>query len=70
MRALAAGEKAAGESARFPTLGCWSATAAEPLQAATFSGVVAETLTAKSSERCGRCGDAGSLENQKRHGYF
>lgn len=41
-------------------------TAAEPSQAATLPDVVAETLTARSSERRGRIGDAGSLENQKR----
>jgi len=45
-------------------------TAAEPSQAATLPDVVAETLTARSSERRGRIGDAGSLENQKRQGYF
>lgn len=64
------GEEATRESVRFRTLGCWPVTAAEPSQAATLTDVVAETLTARSSERRGRIGDAGSLENQKRQGYF
>ena len=64
------GEEASRETVRFRTLGCWPVTAAEPSQAATLADVVSETLTAKASERRGRIGDAGSLENQKRQGYF
>ena len=64
------GEEARRESVRFRTLGCWPVTAAEPSHAATLTDVVSETLTAKASERRGRIGDAGSLENQKRQGYF
>ena len=64
------GEEASRETVRFRTLGCWPVTAAEPSQANTLPDVVTETLTAQSSERRGRIGDAGSLENQKRQGYF
>lgn len=64
------GEEAQRESVRFRTLGCWPVTAAEPSHAATLTDVVSETLMARSSERRGRIGDAGSLENQKRQGYF
>jgi len=64
------GEEAQIESVRFRTLGCWPVTAAEPSRAATLAEVLSETLSAQSSERRGRIGDAGSLENQKRQGYF
>lgn len=64
------GEEAQPETVRFRTLGCWPVTAAEPSHALTITDVVAETLTAHSSERRGRIGDAGSLERSKREGYF
>lgn len=64
------GEEAKLERVRFRTLGCWPVTAAEPSRAATLTDVLSETLAAHSSERRGRIGDAGSLERQKREGYF
>lgn len=64
------GEEAKLERVRFRTLGCWPVTAAEPSRAATLTDVLSETLAAQSSERRGRIGDAGSLERQKREGYF
>ncbi len=64
------GEQMELEMVRFRTLGCWPVTAAEPSRAATIADVVAETLAAKNSERRGRIGDGGSLERQKREGYF
>lgn len=65
-----AGEQARIETVRFRTLGCWPVTAAEPSRATTLAEVVEETLGARSSERRGRIGDGGSLERQKREGYF
>lgn len=64
------GEAVQFEAVRFRTLGCWPVTAAEPSQARTLTDILSETLSAQSSERRGRIGDAGSLERQKREGYF
>ena len=58
---------------RFRTLGCWPVTAAEASDAETLEAVVAQTLRSRRSERSGRLGDrdaGGSLEQQKRDGYF
>ena len=60
-------------SVRFRTLGCWPVTAAIASDAVDVSAVVHETEAAKGSERQGRLGDresGGSLERQKREGYF
>ena len=64
------GEEAVPELVRFRTLGCWPVTAADPSNADTMGAVVMETLSARTSERRGRIGDGGSLERQKREGYF
>lgn len=64
------GEQAHVESVRFRTLGCWPVTAAQRSDATTMAEVAAETLSARTSERVGRISDAGSLERQKREGYF
>jgi sulfate adenylyltransferase subunit 2 len=64
------GEQAILEMVRFRTLGCWPVTAAEASSADTLAAVVLETRAALSSERAGRIGDGGSLERQKREGYF
>ncbi|CAM5472445.1 sulfate adenylyltransferase subunit CysD [Mycolicibacterium aubagnense] len=64
------GETALPEKVRFRTLGCWPVTAAQPSEAETIAAVVLETLRAETSERHGRLGDNGSLERQKREGYF
>ncbi len=58
---------------RFRTLGCWPVTGAIESGASDIAGVLAETRSAKVSERQGRLGDseAGeSLEGKKREGYF
>jgi len=60
-------------SVRFRTLGCWPVTGAIASEAKDLKAVVGETLTASASERQGRVGDSdagGSLEQQKRQGYF
>lgn len=63
-------ETAIKENVRFRTLGCWPVTAAHPSDAADLASVVWETLQARTSERLGRISDSGSLEAQKREGYF
>lgn len=55
---------------RFRSLGCWPVTAAVRSDAEDIEHVVWETVTARVSERNGRVSDAGSLEAQKRQGYF
>lgn len=63
-------EKPAVETVRFRTLGCWPVTGAVRSDAATSKHVALENLTANTSERRGRVSDNGSLEAQKRSGYF
>lgn len=70
---LRPGEEVAMRQVRFRTLGCWPVTAAIASDAADLGSVVLETLGATASERQGRLADrdgAGSLEEQKRAGYF
>jgi sulfate adenylyltransferase subunit 2 len=58
---------------RFRTLGCYPLTAAVESTAATLDEIVAETLSATTSERQGRIIDhdgAGSMERKKQEGYF
>ena len=55
---------------RFRSLGCWPVTAATESGAETLTEVVKETLQSSRSERNGRIGDEGTLEHQKRDGYF
>lgn len=57
-------------SVRFRTLGCWPVTAAISSTADSIERVVAETASSAVSERQGRVSDEGSLEAQKRKGYF
>jgi sulfate adenylyltransferase subunit 2 len=57
-------------SVRFRTLGCWPVTAAILSEADTLERVAAETASSAMSERQGRMSDEGSLEAQKRQGYF
>ena len=67
------GERADCRLVRFRTLGCWPVTGAIESDATNLGAVLAETLASRSSERHGRTGgqDAGgSLERQKREGYF
>ena len=58
------------EIVRFRSLGCWPVTAATRSDARDLASVVRETLFTKISERNGRVSDSGSLEEQKREGYF
>ena len=58
---------------RFRTLGCYPLTGAIESEAANLEEIVAEMLTATTSERQGRMIDkdeAGSMEKKKREGYF
>lgn len=67
------GEQVEQRTVRFRTLGCWPVTGAISSEAADLEGIVHETLTSSYSERQGRISDAdagGSLESQKRAGYF
>ena len=58
------------EKVRFRSLGCWPVTAALQSSASNIGDVVLETLSSMQSERNGRVSDSGSLESQKREGYF
>ncbi len=58
---------------RFRTLGCYPLTGAIESEADTLEKIVAEMLTARTSERQGRIIDKdemGSMEKKKREGYF
>ncbi len=70
---LAAGEVVQDRLVRFRTLGCYPLTGAVESSAATLEEIVAEMLTARTSERQGRVIDhdeAASMEKKKREGYF
>ncbi|MGC8518520.1 MAG: sulfate adenylyltransferase subunit CysD [Steroidobacteraceae bacterium] len=70
---LGPGEILEERRVRFRTLGCWPVTAAEESDAETLAAVLEQTLRSPRSERSGRLGDrdaGGSLEQQKRDGYF
>jgi sulfate adenylyltransferase subunit 2 len=64
------GEEPELRKVRFRTLGCWPVTAAVDSDAITMAQVYADTVAARTSERQGRISDSGSLEQQKRDGYF
>lgn len=70
---LREGEVVSERLVRFRTLGCYPLTGAIESTANTLEAVVAEMLTARTSERQGRLIDrdeAGSMEKKKREGYF
>ncbi len=70
---LKAGETIVQRRIRFRTLGCWPLTAAIESEAADLTSVVAETLSATTSERQGRLIDhdqSGAMEKKKQEGYF
>ncbi len=70
---LQPGEVPQMKSVRFRTLGCYPLTAAVESEADTLEDIVAEMLTARTSERSGRLIDhdeQGSMEKKKREGYF
>jgi sulfate adenylyltransferase subunit 2 len=67
------GERPRGELVRFRTLGDWPLSGATPSEAKTVKEVIAEMLSARTSERQGRLIDsdeAASMERKKREGYF
>lgn len=64
------GDEPRREIVRFRSLGCWPVTAAHRSAAADLDSVMRETLASRASERSGRVSDSGSLERQKREGYF
>ena len=67
------GEEPRERLVRFRTLGCYPLTGAIESGADTLEAIVAEMLTARTSERQGRLIDkdeAGSMEKKKREGYF
>lgn len=65
-----AGEQAVTKVVRFRTLGCWPVTGAIESEAADLETIASETRNSRASERQGRVSDGGSLEQQKRSGYF
>lgn len=70
---LRAGETIQSRSVRFRTLGCWPVTGAVASGATSLEQIYEETFLASNSERQGRIsddGNSGSLERQKREGYF
>lgn len=70
---MAPGETPVMRGVRFRTLGCYPLTAAVESPAADIDAVIAEMLTATTSERSGRLIDhdeSGSMEKKKREGYF
>ncbi len=70
---LLPGEQPEERMVRFRTLGCYPLTGAIQSTANSIEGIVAEMLTARTSERQGRLIDrdeAGSMEKKKREGYF
>ena len=71
--ALESGERVEEKLVRFRTLGCYPLTGAIESSAATLEEIVAEMLTARTSERQGRVIDQdenASMEKKKREGYF
>jgi sulfate adenylyltransferase subunit 2 len=67
------GEKPVEKLVRFRTLGCYPLTGAIESGATTLEAIVAEMLTARTSERQGRVIDhdeKSSMEKKKREGYF
>jgi sulfate adenylyltransferase subunit 2 len=70
---LRSDEKAVNRLVRFRTLGCYPLTGAIESSATTLEEIVAEMLTARTSERQGRVIDqdeSASMEKKKREGYF
>ncbi len=70
---LKEGEVPQMKSVRFRTLGCYPLTGGVESTAHTLDEIIAETLSAVSSERTSRVIDneaEGSMERRKREGYF
>ncbi|MCH5303996.1 MAG: sulfate adenylyltransferase subunit CysD [Ruminococcus sp.] len=68
------GEKVEHKKIRFRTLGCYPLTGGIESDAETLDEIIAETLSAVSSERTSRVidsdGGSASMEKRKREGYF
>ena len=67
------GEEIVMKKVRFRTLGCYPLTGGHESEAVTLDEIVAETLSALTSERTSRVIDheaTGSMERRKREGYF
>ena len=67
------GEEVILKMVRFRTLGCQKCTGAVESTAETLEDIVAETMTARKSERENRAVDQdreGSMEEKKKEGYF
>lgn len=70
---LLPGEEIKQKKVRFRTLGCYPLTGACESDADNLDAIIAETLSAVSSERTSRVIDqeaAASMERRKREGYF
>jgi sulfate adenylyltransferase subunit 2 len=70
---LRPGETVENRLVRFRTLGCYPLTGAFDSSADTLEAIVAEMLTARTSERQGRLIDSdekASMEKKKKEGYF
>jgi sulfate adenylyltransferase subunit 2 len=70
---LRPGEDVTERLVRFRTLGCYPLTGAIESSADTLEAIVAEMLTARTSERQGRLIDSdekASMEKKKKEGYF
>lgn len=70
---LAPGETPQVRLVRFRTLGCYPLSGAVESAASTIAEIIAETATARSTERIGRLIDSdqpGSMEKKKHEGYF
>ncbi|HTL99325.1 MAG TPA: sulfate adenylyltransferase subunit CysD [Holophagaceae bacterium] len=70
---LEPGEKPEMRLVRFRTLGCYPLSGAIESSATTLDEIIAETLSARVSERQGRLIDSdqpGSMEKKKQEGYF
>lgn len=70
---LKPGEVVEDRLVRFRTLGCYPLTGAIDSDADTLEAIVAEMLTARTSERQGRLIDSdekASMEKKKKEGYF
>ena len=70
---LAKGETPQMRKVRFRTLGCYPLSGAIESRATTLEAIIAETISARDSERQGRLIDTdqpGSMEKKKHEGYF
>lgn len=71
---LLPGERPVIKKVRFRTLGCYPLSGGVESEADTLDGIIAETLSAVSSERTSRVidrdGGSASMEKRKREGYF